>query len=242
MISPDYLESAFKESEKFSFELQGYGSFAAACKRLVYINFTDVLGFIYLCETPCSAGSKEYQAMLEFFNLVNLSGCNKKFLIVSRSGLNDLIPVFKRYDGIRFAVLSSVEFVTDRIFDRDIFGSILLDNYEPYVMSKEQPVSLGEYACPSFNCESVIPGTLFDVEQKVYTLENVKDTLENDIVLQTYEGNNIIQALRKIVILRTMGESVTECVAELRKLIEKLDTKRYGIYTAFLDFILEGDS
>lgn len=240
MISPDYLESAFTETEKFSFELQGYGNFVTACKRLPYVNFTDVLGFVYLCNHPCLAGSKEYDAMLDFFRLCNLSGTSKKFLIVSKDNLNDLIPVLKKYNNIRFSILSSIEFITDKVFNKDIFGSILLDNYEPYIFRDEKPVSLGDYSIPALGFQSVIPAALFDVEEKVYVLENLSDTLENDVILSKYEGNKIIQKLREIVILKTMGMEYEKAADDFRKLIEKLDNKMYGVYLAFLDIVVGG--
>lgn len=240
MISPDFLSSAFKEAEKYSFELQGYGNFEMACKRLAYVNAADLLGFVYICKTPNGVGTKEYKAMLEFFHLCDLIGADKKFLMVSQGSFSDYLSDLRKFKHVRFALLQNVEFITDTLLNRDVFGSILLDNYEPYIFKKEKPISLGDYTCPTLEWKGIVPPALFDVEEKVRPLENLEDTLENDLVMQRYKENPLICKLREAVIRKSTGEEWNNTLKEFDKMLDGLDNKQLGIYLAYSRIVLGG--
>lgn len=242
VISPDFLESILKESEKYSFEIQGYGNFKTACKRLMCVNATDLLGFVYLSKTPCKVGSEEYKSMLEFLHLCDLAEMNKKFLIMSQASLTDFSSLASKYKSIRFALLQNIEFVTDNVLNKDVFGSILLDNYEPYKFSKEKPVVLGDYSCPRLEWKGLLPPALFEVEEKVHPLEELEDTLENDVVMMKYKNNPLISKLRELVIRKTVGKEHSEALQEYYQLLEKVDRKQVGVYLAYAQIMLEGES
>ena len=48
IISPDYLTAVYEESKKYSFLIQGYGSFKQAIDGLLKVNSNELMGVGYL--------------------------------------------------------------------------------------------------------------------------------------------------------------------------------------------------
>lgn len=241
VISPDFLESAFKETQDFSFCMQGYGNFNLANDRLMYTNAQDILGFAYVCSELPKHSSKVYKSMLKFFDNCNLMQANLKFVIVTQDELsNRLVKDLKRFKFLRFSYHESVEFITDTVLRRDVFGSILIDVYEPYEMKPREQPDLTKFVCPRLMFAPIVPTTLFLVESTIHPLDTLKDTIDNDVVIVKYSENEIIVLLREIFIMKQFGGDYWKLADRLRRKSLELDDKMMGICLGFLEKILEG--
>lgn len=239
VISPCYLEAVFKEAEKYSFVIQGYGNFSLAQKGIIYTNASDVLGFVYLGDAlPGSVDDKK--AMAGFLKQVNLMMMDKKFLFIVQENPNFTAFNLKKYKYLRFMELCGFDYVTDTLINKSLFGSILLDNYEPYIFEdkEEHSVYVGsntvlEY-CP------VVPGILFETLSTVHNLDSMDDTFSNDSVLQHYREDSLVTSVRKLVIAKKCSWDLQEWLEKAEGQIDRLDGKLYGIYKAFIKCVVEG--
>lgn len=239
VISPCYLEAVFKEAEKYSFTIQGYGNFGLAQKGIIYTNASDVLGFVYLGNS-LPADEVERKAMLGFLKSINLMEMSKKFLFIVHDSPDFSGYNLKKYKHLRFARVCGFDYVTDALLNKSLFGSILLDNYEPYVFGhREFPAgytgnnSVLEY-CP------VVPGILFEMLDVVHNLGNVDDTISNDIILQRYKGDSLVTSVRKLVIAKRCSWDLKEWLESANAQTDKLGGKLYGLYKAFILCVVEG--
>lgn len=240
-VSPDFLEAAYRESEKFSFCIQGYGSILTATKRLIYTNAEDVLGFVYLVKNLPSKNSSEWKYLKEFISECCLMDTGKKFMIATQGSASALVNECKGLRGLKMVYLQNIEYVSDTVLNRDIFGSILLDNYKPYVFSRPVPESLSGYTFKPLSCDLLVPRYTFDLFDTVHPMQEVESTIENDIIFMKYRNNLVLSGLRKLYILWSMSEDIALCETDVRKEIDKLNGRVRGIYLAVLDIIVHGE-
>lgn len=241
VISPDYLESCFKEAQDFSFCMQGYGNFEMANNRLMYTNAQDILGFAYVCEEMPKSGSKKYKQMLKFFDNCNLMQANLKFVIVTQGNIGSVLKDLKQFKFLRFAYKESVEYITDTVLRRDVFGSILIDVYNPYEEIPTEVKDFTGFDCPRLSFRPIVPDTLFLVASTVRRLDTLKETIDNDVILLKYGDNEIVALLRQIFIIHRFGEDCEKLINQFYKKVVDLDDTILGLYRGFLDMILGGD-
>lgn len=240
VISPDYLQAMCEEAEKYSFFIQGYGKFEKAAARLVYTNAIDILGFVYVAEDLPPRGSDEWKYMLRFLGLCNLMAIKRKFVIVIQNQIKtSVLTELKKFRHLNIVYNDNIEFITDTVINKNIFGSILLANYTPY---QTEPVKEKSYNfdLPRLSYQPLVPPILFEVEEMVHVMQSTSETMEHDIVLNRHKGNKLITTLREIVILNRMGEDSQQQEQIAREEIAFLDAKLMGIYEAYLDGILKG--
>lgn len=239
VVSPDYLESIFQESEKYSFEIQGYGSFTAASKGLIYTNAADVLGFAYMTERFPLPGSSNYRAFMEFAKMCCLMDADKKFVIVTKSFPKGAGKQLAELKALRFTVYVEKDLVTDITINRNLFGSILLDNYEPYCFKEEGSSIAGDYGCTVLKIPEVVPPYLFEVFEPIHLLGTEEDSISSDTVVMRYRedlGNPLV-LLRIIAILVRMGHDGQVYHEKFLERIKLMSDKRYGLYLAALKMV-----
>lgn len=206
VISPTYLTALHKESRKFSFAFYGFGSFSAACDGLLKINSGDLLGAAYVAEQMPAKGTHEYNHMENFLNLYDKLEDSKKFVVVLQEqaqGLNAMIA------GLRhvrvFLNINEVE-MTDTVINQKVFGSLLLDNTEPYNLTEEVSEKRDEdnYL---LRLIPVISNNYLMCLDDVVLLQDYQTTLENDIPYQEYTNANqtLLAMLRAQKIARVFG-------------------------------------
>lgn len=141
-ISPDYLHALQEESSKYSFSLQGYGEAEEAILGLRKTNLAEILGFVFLARTL----PKNVQSLVDFIKLANATckETERTFLLVATDAKN-IATLLKPEDYCNLRLLCIQEFthVTDILINREIFGAILLANFEPYKLTDATAESLG---------------------------------------------------------------------------------------------------
>lgn len=217
VVSPGYLNAFFSEAKKYSFHLQGYGSFTHACSGIYKVNSADIMGIVYLDEKLPESGSAEYKYLRRFLRLCNLFEEQKKMVFISKNQ-----QYLKKLAGetprVKMSFIQLEEHVTDTVINKLAFGSILCGVETPYVEKiAYEPV---EYEDNSIGINSVqwFDGSILKCLDTVYILQSYEDTLDNDVVYQECIriGDTILALIRKKIILKKFHEN-TDRVDELIK-------------------------
>lgn len=237
VISPCYLNAAFQEVKGFSFGMQGYGNFAQAKQRIIRNNSLDVLGFAFLGDTLPRKGSTEFKNMEEFLKECNLMVPAKKFVIVTKGDIPGYcIKLFKQCSNIRFFSHTGFEFVTDAIIRENVFGSLLMDNYEPYRLRVESTSQLSAFVCPTSSISPIINDYVLNCLSNVTVLDNVHRTIIHDKVYADYkECNSPLARIRELYIRREFGEDIS---TELKALYESLSSDAQDTTSWCMQFVL----
>jgi len=243
VVSPDYLESIFLESKKYSFDIQGYGSLTRAKSGLKYTNVSEILGYAYVSTKFPERGSKEFGQFLDFLRLCSLAGSDTKFLVITTVPVGGAVQSLKEFPGLRFSLYVAEDGITDIVIDQNLFGSILLDNYEPYLLKEREKESLGSLQCPVLRFNPVVPDYFFEVFSQVHSMGSVKETIRNDPVVAMYGGSGSAFAmLRKIAIMVHLHEDYSSYEEQFYRLVQEEDAKSYGLLLALLGMVKEGKS
>lgn len=203
-ISPDYLEPLYSEAKKYDFCLQGYGAAISAKKGLLKTNIADILGFIYVAEELLD----EPEELISFLDTINmLSRGNKRKIIFAIQHSKGLSMILHKanLNNLDVVLLNNFEVVTDTVINKQLYGSILLDNFEPYELIKTKKETKGlqskvlQYR-PLFS--DYVLRCLSSVD-KALTFE---DTCENDTILQEYyEDKSDLAKIREAKIKKMFG-------------------------------------
>lgn len=248
VISPDYLESLFKEAKKYDFRLQGYSSVQDAAKGLIKTNIAEILGFAFVSRML----PKDLSSLKMFLQLCNFMGVRKKFLFA----LNDtsrLYELFKNssYKNLDISYLNSIEVMTDIEINRNIFGSILKYNYEPYKLTKESRV-FDSYSLPKLSYKPIISQYVLKVLERVYVLDTLEHTLKCDPVYSEYKysenDNELLIKLRETKVMidgfylldDVSNETIEKSLNSCEELVKDMqNTKEFCIYRSLIYILHE---
>lgn len=233
MISPDYLEVCFNEIKDYDCTLQGYGSIEKGIKGLLKTNVSDILGYVYLS----SALPTDLGILDEFLYRCNLYGGNKKFLIalLNTSGLNRID--FSKYPNLRFGYIAIPEVITNVTINRDIFGTILLDNFSPYKFENDVKTIPDLQNVYRLQYKPVFSSYILDCLKRVHIADSLEDTLLSDKVLYKYRmDQSILADFREHYIRTYFSDDVDN--SHLFELINtETNGMTYGVYRALIDLI-----
>ncbi len=206
IISPTYLTALHKESRKFSFAFHGYGSFKFACDGLLEINSGNLLGVAYVADKLPEKTTSEYIYMNNFLSLCDKLEDSKKFVFVLReqaAGVNELVKSLTR---LRVFVTADEMNITDTVINQKVFGSLLLDNNEPYKLTDKQQASteFGDYL---LQMSPVVSRLYLMCLDEIVQLGDYQTTLENDLPYQEYvkTENTLLAMLRNQRIARAFN-------------------------------------
>ncbi len=233
MVSPNYLEKSYNEALKYEFTLQGYGSCENGSKGLLKINVTDILGYVYFAQKlPADLSSLE-----EFIYRCNLMGGNKKFIfaLLDSSRINQLN--LKNYHNLRFGLINVEEIVTDTLINRDIFGTLLLDNYAPYSAEEcSNGIPENQYVY-RLRYKPLFSSYILDCLRKINRAESFEQTLMNDEIYLKYCKDNSILAKFREYYIKTYYQANLDNTHLQQLIQDNLDNINYGVYTALLALI-----
>lgn len=231
-ISPDYLDVLNKESAKYDFALQGYGSFQKACKCLIKTNVEDILGYVFLSyELP-----KDLTFFREFLDKCNLCGGDKKFLIATLNQARITQLDYSSYKNLKFGIVKINEVVTDVVINRDIFGSILLANFEPYVLTEKVEQKSINGNVPILTYEPLLSKDVLDCVDKIQLHSSLEETIRYDEILYRFKlAKSPLALLREFYIKSfypiEQDKSSLECI------LNNCTPKEYGIYKALIEMV-----
>ena len=222
VISPHYLNSIFEESKKYEFALQGYGNFSNAHKGLMYTNLSDVLGFAYVADSL----PRNQHNLLSFVRLVNMMSSVKRvtflFALKDNSGL-EKIALTKKFKNILFKYVPGIDVFTDVTFNKGVFGSILLDNYSPYLLkASEESVQNGSIPCLSY--VPLFSKYVTGVFEEPEVFDSVEETLKYDeFFTEVLQFNRILGTFRECFIRMAFGESVNSTLDSLEEELHSVE-------------------
>lgn len=233
LISPDYLEPAYKLAKPYNFKLQGYGSVQVAIKRLITSNISDILGFVYFAERL----PENPEDLIQFMKLCDSLKVRKKFLFALQQseGLAQVLSQIKLKYLQVFKVNPDIDIVTDVVINKQIFGSILADNFSPYYLKEEnnKELDLSQYRLqyqPLFN------DSVFRIMGPVTFYDSFDNTLIHD---NTY--NELVKNQKQLAELRKLYiQKMFNIPLDFSKVLQNLDelnNERYCIYRALIYLI-----
>lgn len=229
-ISPDYLEALYSEAKNYNFCLQGYGNCQDALNGLLKTNISEILGFIFVAQDV----DLYKNSLVKFIRTCNsLCKHNKKkfiFALQNSKGLSGILNATE-FNNLKVSYLPNFEVLTDTVINRQLFGSILLDNFEPYVLKKTEHKSVNFYN-KSLNYEPLFSEYVLKCLDKIDVMTNYEQTLLNDDVYQSYVADNAALAIiRKNMIKKMFG---LECdLQQIAEIVEaRKDPYLYCIYRA----------
>lgn len=233
MISPDFLEVSYKEALKYDFTLQGYGNFVDGKNGLLKINRQDLLGFVYFAETL----PENLEELLDFLHYCDLMGKNSMFLfaLLNTKGLSAIN--LAEFSNLRFVYLGIEEVVTDKVLNRDIFGTILLQNYEPYTFEEEKSEVPSVFSVERLQYRPIFSNYVLQCLSKVDLSDSFEKTVAYDEVYRNYsKDNELLAEIRKFYIETFFHDNIDN--KYLFELIDQEDgSLNYGMYKALINLV-----
>lgn len=243
VVSPTYLQAAYDESKKYNFDFQGYGSFRAACNGIVKVNQADLLGVAFLGVHLPSSRTKEYKAMVEFFNLIELMNANKKFVIATDDPVTPWVSLFKKYKNIRFVKAPDFDFMSDIVINKQVFGSILLDTSKPYTL---HPVAekVIDYKTPKLEYVPLFPDAQIQCVSHADILDTLERTLDHDAVYKRFDAEGAyLKSFRLYYIAGMLGDldALIKSQGEIEKILvsQQDDTANWCALLSLKNYIEE---
>jgi hypothetical protein len=186
VVSTGYIDDLFKVAKQYSFSIQIYSDPVLAAKAIPRVSYNEYLGFGYVDDDVVDVSG--LRSFLMKLNIMCAGGGDKKRFVFCthppRSvSARDVIFNMK----FEYLDILAVEYkiLTDKVINRDFFGSILLDVL-PF--EKKPEVSLSAPARP----EAV---SLHSLVEKKYILALEPITMpESDEVLRYLKGVDVVLA------------------------------------------------
>ena len=217
VISPTYLSTIDKQALKYSFDLQGYGTFQLALQNLKRVDWCNLLGVAFVSDRLPKG--EEFKRLISFCSILNKCG-SYRFVFVTREVMDhQKFAVLKQYSSLDMRESSGHEYISDTVIHRQVFGSLLNGKEEMYKLKDDVPETLSRFECPVLHLHSVINGHALQCISDIDALDSLQHTLEFDRVYQQYlKDKSVLAGLRKIFIAARFNEvSEDELVAIERK-------------------------
>lgn len=239
VVSPSYLDTFFSESEKYSFSIHGYGNAALALKRAIYVNASEILGFVLAYDSFPARTSKEFRDLVRLLDCYDLMGIDKPLIVITRSeGVKKEVALLN-LKHLKVNVLDGLEVVSDTVVNKGAFGKILIENYEMYQIFNRPTEKLGNFTGPRLGVTPIIPGFLLEVLSPVHLMQKLEESIEFDIVYKKYKDHNkLVADLREILIREKMHKRSDSLIVRVLESVDKLDVKSRCLHLACLERIV----
>lgn len=204
-VSPDYARYLALESAPFSFDVKVFPNCGLAYDNLVANNQSNIIGYVLLYEEIPNDPTE----LVDFINFINLIGSKDTIVILAIRNAKGF-PMLMDYlevDNIEFLNIIDFEVVTDTFIKRNLFGSILIRKYTPYVDKITMFKNSSTYQSNS-NLVPVLPNDILGILSPINRLVTLKHTIEADRVLEDFKDNPLVYYLRLNRIKRLFDEEV----------------------------------
>lgn len=236
VVSDQYLDACYKEAEKYEFLLQGYGNFIDAIEGLKFINESEILGYVVLTDSI-----KETKKLNMFLEKCNMISNSKLFLFA----LKDKANLYKfiepdKYKNLRFSYVTDMEVVTDLTLDRDVFGTILIDCFEPYELKPKPKINV-DFTPKIISYKALFPPLSLTVLKEPLILADVEQTIKFDeSCKKLIEKNTLLYDIRRVFIYKLFKKCDSELEDKIVKEIAKVnDSLDFCLYNSLLKLAKE---
>lgn len=224
VVSPEYLTAIYNETKKYSFAIQGYGSFADAVKGILKVPAKDLLGVACLVYSLPMPGSTEYKALQQLLTTLTYFEDEKRFVVVTQNATNRKGSELFKYEHVDVMLFDSEEDVTDITINQTIVGNLLKKTKKPYHLNDTvEQCRLGDDPCNwRLQYNHALSENELVLLSPVTKLDSIQQTLEKDRAFQRFEEkkNELYQLSRKLIVLKAFGQSDRLLVKTVRKLLE----------------------
>lgn len=140
VVSPEYLTAIKKETDKYSFAIQGYGNFELAERGFIKINAKDFLGFIYAKDTITENDKLDVIDFIE--RLLLFDEIDFEVVIISKSK-NKLAEIGNEFQGeaIKIKCVYDYDYLDDQML-KAIFADIIYYKEDPYEFKSKDKVKV----------------------------------------------------------------------------------------------------
>lgn len=230
VVSPDYLEALYTEAKNYTFCLQGYGNFYDATKGLLKTNISDILGFCYV-GTELFYEKSDTSAYLETCNMLCRNNTKKFIFALQNSrGLADVLKI-SDFKNLNVSYLPDFEILTDTVINKQLFGSILLDNYSPYLIKDEQP-PVFKVENPSLQYQTLFSDYVLQCLNPIDKLATFEDTKLNDNIYQEYINDKSDIAYIRECKIKKLFDMPYDKKAIIEIIEKREEVQQYCIYRA----------
>lgn len=240
-ITNCYVRALIHEVQNYeSFLLKCYCSVAEGIRNLKYTNMSEILGFIILLDNVGET-DEDFFDLVDLINSINLESSNTTVVLALRdsTGYEDLEEEIE-LNNIKLYLIDGIEMMTDTIIKRDLFGTILREEYNPYLDNKVKKIV--EFTEPVTSSVSpIFPPSIEKLITPVVVAPNLRLALENDEVFNSiHEGDDVAYFLRSEQINKIYGNF--EDRSEMLEGILKNNTDGLNdVYRSVYELIKRGD-
>ena len=236
-VSPSYLDALYECSEDFDFKLQGYGSIESASRGLMSTNVLDVIGFIYLANR-LPKNLKRLEVFLHKCDLM-CSASRRSFIFAIKDKRQLGKLGLEQYKNVDFLFVNT-ETITNVLIRRDLFGTLLLTRFKPYVFAEHED-SLPEMGIPTLSYDPLFPTAVYKVLSEIPATGDYRYVRFVDQTLADLaDSSEVLAALRDSRIKHSCGLDCSEDLVEVKRKIDTVDdVSLYCVYTALYRIICE---
>lgn len=240
VVSPDYLLAFEKESEEFSFYIQGYrefvpstnqsGIYKTAISELYKTNINDIVGFIVLVD-DLQYYINDLNLFLQQANMV-CQGHRRRVVIGSISAKSDkYLSMLNPTPNLDIYRVTNIGIVTDTVIKRELFGTIIMGK-APYKFLDSSNTSTTYKDLPVLKYKPIFSKVVLGVLDPVTVIsDDFRKVLSYDSVYRSLldEGEDILAFIRLIKIANTMGLKIDTEGLEYRKFKESVENSNLKV-------------
>ena len=193
-------------------------------------NISEIIGFIFVANEL----TYKKESHKEFIDTCNILCRNKrrKFIYALRNskGLSDVLKK-ANYDNLNMTYLPDFEILTDTVINKQLFGSVLLDIHEPYLLHEEEKKGV-VMQNPKLQFQPLFSEYILNCLSPIDKLNTLEDTKINDSVYQEYLKDEVDLAfIRECMINKLFGIDYDK--DKLRDIVDRREeAQQYCMYRA----------
>ena len=241
-VSDCYLRALVAESKPYSFEVKACCSLEEGLNQLKYLNLSEIRGFVILIE-EITNDDKYFYNLVDLINSINLIGSGQPVVLaICNSDGYQSLDGYLETDNISLFLVDDIDFMTDIVIRRDIYGTIIKETSSPYVSkSKAKNVYDGQEEFSSSNVKPLFRENIQRLVEPVVVAPNINRAIENDDVLLSISEDDDIPYFLRLEQINKAYNVVKDTSEMFKTLLTKV-TDRYEktIYISIYNLIKEG--
>lgn len=214
VVSPDYLQPLCEQAMDFSFDFKGYSSLKSAMSNLKFTNMSSILGVaIVFYELPPDLGE-----LVDFINALNRSADGLPVVLVAQcstvDGFNVILDAAQT-NHLKFYSLYDFEDMLDVVIKQSIYGTIVLENFDPYLEKEPVPVTCDSPRTLFY--KPIFPEDISSLAEPIVSAPDAQRAICNDsVAVYLHDNNPVVYLLRCLQVFleySEIGEAERACIA-----------------------------